>query len=84
MRAVPLRIAGSGFCPILSQRERRDGARRAPPNSGRRPRAMFALDASVGKVKKMFSQPWVALRFEKQVIVFVFNVCYNNTRIRIQ
>ena len=22
---------GSGFCPILSQRERRDGARRAPP-----------------------------------------------------
>ena len=44
---VFLRIVGSGFCPILSQRERRDGARRAPPNSGGRPRAMLAPDASV-------------------------------------
>ena len=34
--------------------------------------------------EKMFSQPWVAFRFKKQVIVFLFNVCYNNTRIRIQ
>lgn len=34
--------------------------------------------------EKMFSQPWVALRFEKQVIVFVIDVCYNTTRIRIQ
>ena len=29
--AVPLRIVGSGFCPILSQRERGNGARWAPP-----------------------------------------------------
>ena len=42
---------GSGFCPILSQRERRDGARRAPPFGGGRPRAMLAPDASVGKVE---------------------------------
>ena len=43
---------GSGFCPILSQRERRDGARRAPPIGGGRPRAMLAPDASVGKAEK--------------------------------
>ena len=43
---------GSGFCPILSQRERRDGARWAPPNGGGRPRAMLAPDASVGKYEK--------------------------------
>ena len=43
---------GSGFCPILSQRERRDGARWAPPNGGGHPRAMLAPDASVGKAKK--------------------------------
>jgi len=43
---------GSGFCPILSQRERRDGARWAPPFGGGRPRAMLAPDASVGKAEK--------------------------------
>ena len=43
---------GSGFCPILSQRERRDGARWAPPNGGGHPRAMLAPDASVGKAEK--------------------------------
>ena len=52
MRAVPLRIVGSGFCPILSQRERRDGARWAPPFGGGHPRAMLAPDASVGKAEK--------------------------------
>ena len=51
-RVIPLLIVGSGFCPILSQRERRDGARRAPPNSGGRPRAMLAPDESVWKQKK--------------------------------
>ena len=35
-----------------NQRERRDGARRAPPFGGGRPRAMLAPDASVGKVGK--------------------------------
>ena len=54
MCAVPLRIVGSGFCPILSQRERRDGARRAPPLGGGRPRAMLALPwtPGVGKTEK--------------------------------
>ena len=52
MYVVPLRIVGSGFCPILSQRERRDGARWAPPFGGGRPRAMLAPDASVGKAEK--------------------------------
>ena len=52
LRVIPLRIVGSGICPILSQRERRDGARRAPPFGGGRPRAMLAPDASVGKVGK--------------------------------
>ena len=33
----------------MSQRERRDGARRAPPFGGGHPRAMLAPDASVGK-----------------------------------
>ena len=51
--AVLLHRAGSGFCPILSQRERRDGARWAPPFGGGRPRAMLALDASVGKAEKL-------------------------------
>ena len=45
---ISLRIVGSGFCPILSQRERRDGARRVPPLGGGRPRAMLAPDANVG------------------------------------
>jgi len=35
----------------LSQRERRDGARWAPPNGGGHPRAMLAPDASVGKAE---------------------------------
>ena len=52
LRVIPLRIVGSGFCPILSQRERRDGTRRAPPFGGGRPRAMLAPDASVGKAEK--------------------------------
>ena len=43
---------GSGVCPILSRRERRDGARWAPPNGGGHPRAMLAPDASVGKAEK--------------------------------
>ena len=43
-------LVGSGFCPILSRRERRDGARWAPPNGGGHPRAMLAPDASVGSV----------------------------------
>ena len=30
------------------------------------------------------TQPRVASHFKKQVIVLVFEVCYNNTRIRIQ
>ena len=51
MRAVPLRIVGSGFCPILSQRERRGGARWAPPFGGGLPRAMLAPDTSVGKAE---------------------------------
>ena len=51
VRAVSLLIVGSGFCPILSGRERRDGARWAPPNGGGRPRAMLAPDASVGKTE---------------------------------
>ena len=46
------RKVGSGFCPIMSQRERRDGARWAPPNGGGHPRAMLAPDASVGKAEK--------------------------------
>lgn len=46
------RKVGSGFRPILSQRERRDSARRAPPFGGGRPRAMLAPDASVGKAEK--------------------------------
>ena len=51
--AVLLRIVGSGFCPILSQRERRDGARRAPLFGGGRPRAMLAPDVSVGKTENI-------------------------------
>ena len=47
---------GSGFCPILSQRERRDGARWAPPFGGGHPRAMLAPDASVGKAEKLESE----------------------------
>ena len=49
--APPLRIVGSGFCPIMSQRERREGARRVPPFGGGHPRAMLAPDASVGKAE---------------------------------
>ena len=56
LRVIPLRIVGSGFCPILSQRERKDGARRAPPLGGGRPRAMLAPDESVGKAKNASSQ----------------------------
>ena len=56
MRAVPLRIVGSGFCPILSLRKRRDCARWALPNGGGRPRAMLAPDASVGKAEKLESK----------------------------
>ena len=44
---------GSDFRPILSRRERRDGARRAPPFGGGRPRAMLAPDASVGKAENI-------------------------------
>ena len=51
---------GSGFCPILSQRERRDGARWAPPNGGGHPRAMLAPDASVGKAEKIVTLPYAA------------------------
>ena len=54
------RKVGSGFCPILSQRERRDGARRAPPFGGGRPRAMLAPDASVGKTEKIVILPCAA------------------------
>ena len=50
------RKVGSGFCPILSQRERRDGARWVPPNGGGHPRAMLAPDASVGKAEKLESE----------------------------
>ena len=51
---------GSGFCPILSRRERRDGARRAPPFGGGLPRAMLAPDASVGKTEKIVTLPYAA------------------------
>ena len=51
---------GPGFCPILSQRERRDGARRAPPFGGGLPRAMLAPDASVGKTEKIVTLPYTA------------------------
>jgi hypothetical protein len=37
LRAVPLRIVGSGFCPMVRGQ----------------PRAMLAPDASVGKAEKM-------------------------------
>ena len=40
------RQVGSGFCPNMSRRERRDGVRLAPPFGGGRPRAMIAPDAS--------------------------------------
>ena len=56
MYIIPLRIVGSGFCPILFQRERRDGARWAPPNGGGHPRSMLAPDASVGKAEKLESE----------------------------
>ena len=56
LHRLPLRIVGSGFGPILSQRERRDGARWAPPFGGGHPRAMLAPDASVGKAEKLESE----------------------------
>ena len=46
------RQVGSGFCPNMSRRERRDGARWAPPFGGGHPRAMLAPDASVGEYGK--------------------------------
>jgi len=49
-------LVGSGFCPILSRRERRDSARWAPPNGGGRPRAMLAPDTSVWKEEKQLYQ----------------------------
>ena len=64
LRVIPLRIVGSGFCPILSQRERRDGARRAPPFGGGRPRAMLAPDASVGKAENMCCQ-WICVSLNR-------------------
>ena len=70
MRAVPLRIVGSGFCPILSRREHKDGARRAPPFGGGRPRAMLAPDASVGKVEKQLYQGVLDMLNNELIIVF--------------
>ena len=63
-------LVGSGFCPILSRRERRDGARWAPSNGGGRPRAMLAEDASVGKVEKQLYQGVLDMPNNKLIIVF--------------
>ena len=52
--------SGFGLLPILSQRERRDGARRAPPFGGGRPRAMLAPDANVGNTEKIVTLPYAA------------------------
>lgn len=73
-----------GFCPILSQRERRDGARRAPPNGGvtsqdatavgsGRPGAMLAPDASVGKAEKQLYQGVLDIPNNELIIVFPEN-----------
>jgi len=69
-------LVGSGFCPILSQRERRDGARRAPPFGGGRPRAMLTPDAGGGKAKT-YSSTAGCIVFEKQVIALVSKVWFN-------
>ena len=70
MKSFLLLIAGTGFCPILSQRERRDGARRAPPFGGGRPRAMLAPDASVGKAEKQLYQGALDMLNNELIIVF--------------
>ena len=44
----------------MSQRERRDGARRAPPFGAGLPRAMLAPDESVGKTGKIVTLPYAA------------------------
>ena len=62
LRAVPLRIVGSGFCPMVRGL----------------PRAMLALalDASVGKVETYASTIGCVV-FEKQVIALLCRVWYN-------
>ena len=57
LRAVPLRIVGSGFCPIVRGH----------------PRAMLAPDASVGKVEKQLYQGVLDIPNNKLIIVFSEN-----------
>ncbi|MBQ7010336.1 MAG: hypothetical protein IJN63_01395, partial [Clostridia bacterium] len=68
---VPLRIVGSGFCPTLSQRERRACARWVPPNGGGRPRAMLALDASINKGKKRVYKEYINYYFMVWQLLFM-------------
>ena len=62
VRAVSLRIVGSGIRPIWR---------------GGRPRAMLAPDTSVGKVEKQLYQGVLDMLNNKLIIVFLSNICYN-------
>ena len=57
LRAVPLRIVGSGFCPIVRER----------------PHAMLAPDASVGKAEKQLYQGMLDIPNNELIIVFSEN-----------